>query len=245
MWFFVLESIDNCATRLRLILADTEKVNQDGLKRHGARGVVKLNKKNLQVIVGTQVEFVAEALRDLKKSNAVPAGKVSETKVANETKKTSARKALKGHEFVAPVSGKIVPLTSVPDDVFSSKMMGDGFAIEPDQGIFVSPVDGEIATVFPTKHAIGIKSNQGYEVLIHVGLETVGLKGEGFDVFVKAGDPVKKGQKLLQVNLEDLKKKVPSIITPVVFTNLEGNQSVTLTKTGVVQQGDQAIIEID
>jgi N-acetylglucosamine PTS system EIICBA or EIICB component len=239
-----IESIDNCATRLRLVLSDTEKVNQDGLKRHGARGVVKLNKKNLQVIVGTQVEFVAEALKNLKNSSPVSVKKVNEKKATNVPKETFSREALKGNEFVAPVKGKIVPISEVPDDVFSTKMMGDGFAIKPVNGLFVSPVDGEITTVFPTKHAIGITSKQGYEVLIHVGLETVDLKGEGFEVFVQVGDSVKKGQKLLKVDIEDLKKKVPSVITPVVFTNLDANQSIKLTKLGEVQQGDEAIIEI-
>ena len=95
-----------------------------------------------------------------------------------------------------PIEGEIIPLDEIPDPVFSQKMMGDGFGIIPSKGLVVSPVDGEIINVFPTKHAVGIMSKQGYEILIHVGLETVNLKGEGFTLLVKQGDHVLKGQKI-------------------------------------------------
>lgn len=99
-------------------------------------------------------------------------------------------------------------------------MMGDGFAIVPSKGSVVSPVDGEIMNVFPTKHAIGIKSNQGYEILIHVGMDTVNLKGEGFTVLVKDGEKIKKGQEILKFDLDFIKKSAPSTVTPIIFTNL-------------------------
>ena len=130
--------------------------------------------------------------------------------------------------ILQPLEGGIVPLDVVPDPVFSQKMIGDGFAINPTNGSVVSPVDGEVISVFPTKHAVSIKSNGGREILIHVGLETVSLNGEGFTAFVSDGQSVQKGQKLLEADFQSIKDKVPSIITPVIFTNLAENEKVVI-----------------
>jgi len=130
--------------------------------------------------------------------------------------------------MLVPLKGKIVHLEAVPDPVFAEKMMGDGFAIDPADGTIVSPVDGEVITIFPTKHAISLKSKQGREILIHVGLETVQLNGEGFTPLVMDGQKIKKGQELLKVNFDAIKEKVPSILTPVVFTNLNENEKVVV-----------------
>ncbi|TDL74546.1 PTS glucose transporter subunit IIA [Rhodococcus qingshengii] len=135
--------------------------------------------------------------------------------------------------ILQPLEGEIVPLDVVPDPVFSQKMIGDGFAINPTNGSVVSPVDGEVISVFPTKHAVSIKSNGGREILIHVGLETVSLNGEGFTAFVSDGQSVQKGQKLLEADFQSIKDKVPSIITPVIFTNLAENERVVIEEQGV------------
>ncbi|WHZ05183.1 PTS glucose transporter subunit IIA [Neobacillus sp. YX16] len=135
--------------------------------------------------------------------------------------------------ILQPLEGEIVPLDVVPDPVFSQKMIGDGFAINPTNGSVVSPVDGEVISVFPTKHAVSIKSNGGREILIHVGLETVGLNGEGFTAFVSDGQNVQKGQKLLEADFQSIKDKVPSIITPVIFTNLAENERVVIEEQGI------------
>ncbi|MGD6834750.1 PTS sugar transporter subunit IIA [Sutcliffiella halmapala] len=121
--------------------------------------------------------------------------------------------------LVAPITGKVLPLEEVPDPVFAQKMMGDGIAIEPTEGTVVSPVNGEIVQFFPTKHAIGIKSETGVEVLIHVGLETVGMKGEGFEGLVNVGDKVTVGTPLLNFDIELIKEKAKSIVTPIILTN--------------------------
>jgi PTS system D-glucosamine-specific IIC component len=123
-------------------------------------------------------------------------------------------------------------------------MMGDGFAILPTDGTIVSPVDGKIVNLFPTKHAIGIKSNSGREILIHVGIDTVKLKGEGFESFVKENDQVEKGQVLLKVDINKIKDKVPSIITPIVFTNLTEGEKVVIKKQGTVTLKEENIISI-
>ncbi|NRD78102.1 PTS glucose transporter subunit IIA [Bacillus sp. BRMEA1] len=132
-----------------------------------------------------------------------------------------------------PLEGEIIPIENVPDPVFSQKMMGDGFAIQPTNNTIISPVDGEIISVFPTKHAISLKDHVGHEILIHVGLETVNLKGEGFTSFVKDGQKVKKGQKLLEADFTSIKNKVPSIVTPVVFTNLKENEKILINEQGI------------
>ncbi|WP_307196029.1 PTS sugar transporter subunit IIA [Neobacillus niacini] len=135
--------------------------------------------------------------------------------------------------IMQPLEGEIVPLEVVPDPVFSQRMIGDGFAVNPTNGTVVSPVDGEVISVFPTKHAVSVKSTDGREILIHVGLETVSLNGEGFTSFVSDGQRVKKGQKLLEADFQTIKDKVPSIITPVIFTNLAENEKVVIDEQEV------------
>ncbi|WP_349632582.1 PTS glucose transporter subunit IIA [Neobacillus sp. SuZ13] len=152
------------------------------------------------------------------------------------------RSPLSEKDFVMPIEGEIIPITEVPDQVFSQRMMGDGFAIVPSKGSVVSPVDGEIMNVFPTKHAIGIKSNQGYEILIHVGMDTVNLKGEGFTVLVKDGEKIKKGQEILKFDLDFIKKSAPSTVTPIIFTNLT---KLNVKKQGHSSQGQDGILSIE
>ncbi|MCO7175113.1 PTS glucose transporter subunit IIA [Sporolactobacillus kofuensis] len=139
-------------------------------------------------------------------------------------------------EFYMPLQGKVVPITEVPDPVFSQKMMGDGFAIIPENDIVRSPVNGEVTNIFPTKHAISLKSDDGRELLIHVGLETVSLKGEGFTALAKDGAKVKKGDQLLKVDFDQIADKVPSTITAVVFTNLKDAEKVVVQDNKVTIQ---------
>lgn len=122
-------------------------------------------------------------------------------------------------KFYAPLSGELVTIDKVPDPVFGQKMMGDGVAIIPSEGVLVSPIDGEIVQVFHTKHAIGIKTNSGLEVLLHIGLETVTLNGEGFDVLVTEGQKVKQGDVLVNFDIQFLQSQGKEIITPLVITN--------------------------
>ena len=143
----------------------------------------------------------------------------------------------------APITGTLLPISEVPDPVFSQKMMGDGFAIEPTEGKVYSPVTGKVLNVFPTKHAVALESNEGHEILIHFGMDTVALKGEGFNAHVKEGDTVTPDTLLLSVDLDAVRPKVPSLVTPVVFTNL-GEKTIELKKTGSVTHGEADILEI-
>ena len=145
--------------------------------------------------------------------------------------------------LVSPVNGELLDISNVPDEVFAQKMMGDGFAIKSNDGLVVSPVDAEVQLVFETKHAIGLKTESGLEMLIHFGVDTVKLKGEGFDVFVEAGDKVKAGDKLMQVNLDYIKENAKSDISPVIFTNLEEGKAVKV-ELGNVTAGEEGRIKL-
>ncbi|MBM7584242.1 PTS system glucose-specific IIA component [Bacillus pakistanensis] len=128
----------------------------------------------------------------------------------------------------SPLSGNLLPLEQVPDPVFSQKMMGDGLAVEPTDGKVVSPIEGEVMQVFPTKHAVGLKSKNGAEVLIHIGLETVSMEGKGFEAHVSEGSKVSVGDPLITFDMELVKEKAKSTITPVIVTN--GDDLGTLEK---------------
>ncbi len=147
-------------------------------------------------------------------------------------------------EIVAPLEGKLVKIEDVPDPTFAQKMMGDGFAIEPTEGLVTSPINGEIVQVFPTKHAIGIKSEGGMEILIHIGLETVSMKGEGFTTFIKEGDKVKVGDRLVEFSLDLVKEKAASTVTPVIITN--GDIVSELIKENVtdVNRGTTKVLQV-
>lgn len=146
--------------------------------------------------------------------------------------------------LIAPLNGEVVALSEVPDPTFSEKMLGDGIAIIPTEGRVVSPVNGEIITVFPTKHAIGIRSEQGAEILIHIGLETVQMQGEGFKEHIKEGDRVKTGQLLMEFSLDLVREKAKSTITPVIITNLDQILSVQPSLTSDAKSGETPVMKV-
>jgi sugar PTS system EIIA component len=161
-------------------------------------------------------------------------------------KKWFGKKEKPTHEdVVAPLAGAIKPLEEVPDPVFAQKMMGDGIAIEPTDGEVVAPVDGEVVQVFPTKHAVGLRSEAGVELLIHVGLETVSMSGEGFTAHVKAGDRVKKGQRLLTVDFGLVQQKAKSTITPIIVTNGDIVASLEKTSETTAVKGETVLFRIE
>lgn len=144
----------------------------------------------------------------------------------------------------AHLSGRLMNIDEVPDPVFSQKMMGDGMAIEPTNGEIVSPVDGEIIQVFHTKHAVGIRSQSGLEILLHIGLETVSMNGEGFEAHVKEGDKVKVGAPLITCNLDLIKEKATSTITPIVITNGDIVHTLTKESLGDVEKGTSKLFQV-
>ncbi|WP_431803733.1 N-acetylglucosamine-specific PTS transporter subunit IIBC [Halobacillus andaensis] len=235
-----IRSLDYCTTRLRLQMQDRGRVNEKALKSYGARGVMKVGKQNLQVIVGTSVEFLAEAMKKrMEQGNDAPP--VQQENVEQEENHEPLK--LEEKEFIMPVAGDVLPLEEVPDEVFAQGMMGPGFAIDPKEETFRSPINGKVVQVFPTKHAIGLEMENGLEILIHIGLDTVKLNGEGFETLVESGQSIKQGDPILRVDLNYVTSNAPSVVTPIIFTNLK-NESVTLVKQGTQSQGQTGIITI-
>ncbi|MGM7721971.1 PTS sugar transporter subunit IIA [Metabacillus sp. Hm71] len=144
----------------------------------------------------------------------------------------------------APLTGKLINIEEVPDPVFSQKLMGEGMAIEPTEGIVVAPIEGQVIQVFHTKHAIGLRSQTGMELLIHIGLETVSMNGEGFEVHVKEGQKVKVGDPLITADLELIREKAASTITPIIITNSDIIENLTKASTGNVTKGTSNILDV-
>ncbi|MED3802351.1 N-acetylglucosamine-specific PTS transporter subunit IIBC [Lysinibacillus xylanilyticus] len=238
-----IKQVDYCTTRLRMTVGDVDLVDEKALKRTGVRGIMRISKTNVQVIIGTSVEFLAEAIKDrLKKGNPTPAN-ISLQQESSVNHGTVAEAIISLDYFEMPITGDLIPLSKVPDEAFSSGIMGPGFGVHPKDGTVHAPFDGQVVMIFPSKHAIGLKSDTGVELLIHVGLDTVKLNGEGFETLVKEGQLIKRGDRLLKVDFENIKNKVPSIITPIVFTSLIG-QEIILEKSGFQRAGSNNIISI-
>ena len=240
--------LDACITRLRVSVNDVKQVDKNRLKKLGASGVLEVG-DNIQAIFGPKSDTIKSQMQDIIRGKAprrVETNANEEVEQQIEEVNPEALQTERNNEkFVAPITGEIKDITEVPDQVFSGKMMGDGFAIVPTEGTIVSPITGKVVNVFPTKHAIGLESKAGREVLIHVGIDTVKLEGKGFEALVKEGDQVEAGQPLLEVDLDYIKENAPSIITPIVFTNLKEGQQVTIEKSGNINRNDENIIKID
>ena len=146
-------------------------------------------------------------------------------------------------KIMAPITGRVLDIRETPDPVFAEKMVGDGVAIEPAEGLVFSPIEGEIVQLFPTKHAIGLRNLEGVELLIHVGIDTVKMQGEGFQSFVNLGSKVKIGQKLLAFDLELIRNKAKSCITPIVVSNLPPLE-ILKKYEGQISAGCNVIMEV-
>ncbi|MCL7745710.1 glucose PTS transporter subunit IIA [Halalkalibacter alkaliphilus] len=237
-----LVHVDACFTRLRVEVKEVNRINEDMLKGLGAAGVVKV-RNNIQAIFGGNSDLYKNEMNELLKAETL----FDELELLEEVKEEEVqltKKQIKVDKIVTPVQGNILPLTDVPDEVFSKKMMGDGFAIEPANGTICTPVNGTIINVFPTKHAIGIKSENGLELLVHVGIDTVTLNGKGFETFVQEGQKVKAGQKIVEVDLDYILEHATSIVTPIIFTNLQEEQYVSIAKIGFVEENEEGIITV-
>ena len=235
-----ISDVDCCATRLRCTIHDASRVNDSILKATGASGVV--HKGNVvQVIYGPNVTVIKSNLEDyLEKAPDTYA----ETEEAGETKQEETKntetekKVVKRIVISSPVTGMAADLGTAPDEAFAQKMMGDGAVVTPEEAFVCAPEDGEVAFVFDTKHAIGYMTDSGISLLIHVGIDTVKLNGEGFEVLVENGQKVKKGQPMLKLDLDYLKANAPSLATPVLCTELEDDQRIRLLKEGPVKAGE-------
>ena len=227
--------VDACMTRLRVTVNDNTKVGkEEQWKAVGAMGLI-VKDNGVQAVYGPKADVLKSDIQDILDSGMV----IPEVNVAAK-EETKAKTAATGEsvDLVAVANGEVIAIEAVADPVFSGKMMGDGFAVEPTDGTIVSPVNGTIKSVFPTKHAIGIETKEGVEVLVHMGIDTVSLEGKPFSVKVKEGDQVQAGQVLAQVDLEALQQADKKATMIVVFTNMDKIQAFELTQKGSQQSGN-------
>ncbi|WP_432724876.1 glucose-specific PTS transporter subunit IIBC [Staphylococcus equorum] len=226
-----IKHLDACITRLRVEVKEKSKVDVAGLKELGASGVLEVG-NNMQAIFGPKSDQIKHDMAMIMKGEIT---KPTETTVpVEDDNKVTHMDDLDEVEIYSPGKGQIIPLSEVPDQVFAQKMMGDGIGFVPEDGEIVAPFDGTVKTIFPTKHAIGIESDEGIELLIHIGIDTVKLDGSGFESMVSTGDTIKKGQTLMQVDLDYIKANAPSIVTPLILTNLE-NRTLEITDVSEVK----------
>ncbi|MCI3136019.1 MULTISPECIES: glucose-specific PTS transporter subunit IIBC [Staphylococcus] len=228
-----IKHLDACITRLRVEVNDKSKVDVEGLKALGASGVLEVG-NNMQAIFGPKSDQIKHDMARIMNGDIT---KPSETTVTEDTSDEPVQlEEVKETDIYAPGTGHIIPLSEVPDKVFSEKMMGDGIGFVPEKGEIVAPFDGTVKTIFPTKHAIGLESDTGIEVLIHIGIDTVKLNGEGFESLVDVNEPVTQGQPLMKINLAYLKEHAPSVVTPVIITN-QGDKTLTFDDVDSVDPG--------
>ena len=222
--------VDACMTRLRVTVKDAEKVGtEEQWKAEGAMGLV-MKGQGVQAIYGPKADVLKSDIQDVLDSGEV----IPETLPSQMTAVQKAEAKFKGvtDEVHSVADGQVINIEDVKDPVFSQKMMGDGFAVEPENGKIVSPVAGKVTSIFPTKHALGLVTNNGLEVLVHIGLDTVSLEGKPFDVKVTEGQTVAAGDLLVEANLDAIREAGRATSTVVVFTNADAIKSVKVEHTG-------------
>lgn len=238
-----LTGIDACITRLRLNVKDSSLVNEALAKRLGASGVIRLNKTSVQIIVGFVAEKIANAMKTTgpvaaAEANAAPAAAAPTAKpqaVANA--KTIA-------VLVSPITGDIVALEQVPDEAFASKAVGDGVAVKPTDKTVVAPAAGTVVKIFNTNHAFCLETENGAEIVVHMGIDTVALNGQGFKRLVEEGAEVQAGQPILEMDLDFLNANARSMISPVVCSNSDDYSALVILATGKVVAGQTPLYEI-
>lgn len=244
-----LEDVTNCATRLRVKVKDGSKVDKDLLSTTGSSGTV-VQGNNVQVVYGTTVPNVKASVEDLIDRGLAPKAtdlsnepELADEKVVEEkTDEPTVKENKTSDSFVktyAPADGTVVELEEVDDPVFSGKLMGDGYALRPTSNDIYAPVAGEVVMVANTKHAIGIKTEEGLEVLVHMGIDTVGLEGQGFGLFVKEGDKLEKGSHIAVMDLDFIKENDKQTDIMVIVTNSENIEGILLNETRDVKAGEE------
>lgn len=245
-----ISDVDCCATRLRITVNNPNIIKEEDLKQSGAAGVIEKG-NHIQVIYGPGVTGIKADLQEYlihggTASDIAAKGRQiakEENKNNFEGKENGGNEMKSGKDIIiySPVKGSAVELEAVGDGVFSSRMLGDGIAVEPAQGRVVAPVSGTVTTVFETKHAIGITSDSGAEILIHIGLDTVQLNGKYFTAYVKDGDQVNTGDLLVEFDMENIRQEGYAVITPVIITNTTDYKVVKPVTSGLVDEKEELI----
>ncbi|AZI88439.1 PTS N-acetyl glucosamine transporter subunit IIABC [Kosakonia sp. CCTCC M2018092] len=241
-----LTVIDACITRLRLNVNDSSLVNETMAKRLGATGVIRLNKTSVQIIVGFVAEKIANAM---KTAGDVPAAASSNAAPTQATPAAAAKPQAVPNsvviaELLSPVTGEVVALEQVPDEAFASKAVGDGVAVKPTDKTVVSPAAGTIVKIFNTNHAFCLETEKGAEIVVHMGIDTVALGGQGFTRLVEEGAEVVAGQPILEMDLAYLNANARSMISPVVVSNIDDFSGLVIKAQGHVVAGQTPLYEI-
>ncbi|MDN6071633.1 MAG: N-acetylglucosamine-specific PTS transporter subunit IIBC [Enterobacterales bacterium] len=241
-----ITGIDACITRLRLSVKDSAIVNDSLAKRLGASGVIRLNKQSVQVIVGTRAEAIATAMRGVMASGPIEAATAHAAPAAAAAKAQATPNAatVVKATLVSPITGEVVALDQVPDEAFASKAVGDGVAVRPTDKTVVSPARGTIVKIFNTNHAFCLETDEGAEVVVHMGIDTVALNGQGFKRLVEEGAEVKAGQPILEMDLEYLNANARSMISPVVVSNIDDFGGLKALAAGHVVAGETKLYDI-
>lgn len=234
-----ISDVDCCATRLRCTVYKAELVNDALLKSTGASGVVHKG-NGVQIIYGPRVTVIKSNLEDYLETapDEEYVADVQEETVKENQNEEKEQKVVKTITISSPVTGVAADLGTAPDEAFAGRMMGDGAVVTPKDAYVCAPEDGEVCFVFETKHAVGFQTDSGIGLLIHMGIDTVKLEGNGFEVLVENGQKVKKGEPMLKMDLDYLQANAPSMASPVLCTELEENQKIRLLKEGEIQAGE-------
>lgn len=240
-----ISDIDCCATRLRCTVHKAEQVSEALLKQTGASGVIRKG-NGVQIIYGPRVTVIKSDLEEY--IEQFPEGEDIEVRHSRELEKEAmaekeaeekSRRLTKSVVISSPITGVVTELSEVPDEAFSKKIIGDGVAVTPVEGNVYAPEDGEVVFVYDTKHAIGFLTDTGIPLLLHIGIDTVKLNGQGFEVMVESGRKVKKGEPLMRVALSYIQANAPSIMSPVILSEMSDNQEVRILKKGIVDAGEE------
>mgnify|MGYP002514669005 CR=1 FL=1 len=224
-----ISDVDCCATRLRCTVYDKDLVKDDLLKSTGASGVVHKG-NGVQIIYGPRVTVIKSNFEEYLEH-------VDEKKEENDGEEIREK-----IEIASPITGMAVTVSEIPDEGFASGAMGDGAGVTPTKGTVIAPADGEVSFVFDTKHAIGFVTDDGLELLLHIGIDTVNLQGKGFTVYVENGQHLRKGEKMMELDLAYLKEHAPSLCSPILCTNLEDNQRVRVLAVEEVKAGEPLFV---
>ena len=241
-----ISDVDCCATRLRVTVLDADKVSDATLKASGASGVVHKG-NGIQVIYGPQVAVIKSNLVDFMETPEAaaigPASAKAAAPVPAPARESAPTANAKDAVLVSPMNGVVVPMNEVKDEAFAACVLGDGVAVEPEEGKLFAPADGVIDNVFDSKHAIGMTTTEGVELLLHVGIDTVKLAGQHFTVGVSAGQKVKQGDLLLTFEMDAIKAAGYLCTTPMIVCNTDDYQSIQPLATGPIKAG-QKLLEI-
>ncbi|QHB33429.1 PTS N-acetyl glucosamine transporter subunit IIABC [Yersinia canariae] len=239
-----LTGIDACITRLRLNVKDSALVNDGVAKRLGASGVIRLNKQSVQVIVGTRAELIASAMRTVLAGGPIPAASSATAPAAAKPQAVINTAKTASLVLVSPITGDVVALEEVPDEAFASKAVGEGIAIRPTDKTVVSPANGTIVKIFNTDHAFCLETETGAEIVVHIGIDTVKLNGQGFARLVEEGATVVAGQPVLELDLAYLNANARSMISPVVVSNIDDYAGISVLAGSSVVAGQSQLFEI-